>query len=176
LRVVAWVLMMVGCLALTSSPWLPWESIWDGSMTTNINGFNMAAVDSLLPNLQSIVAPSDDGTLPPPPSLSSIPDTSGGTDQNARFGIFVLVLGVTALCIAPWTLGGAIDRRRSMTFGVSLLGGLAFIPLLHDLVSVEADLSNSSGSSLGIGLFVGLAGALATVVGSAMLYGWLRRH
>jgi hypothetical protein len=180
LGVVWWALAMLGCLALAMSPWFPWVSILEGTTTINVNGFNTVTLDSALPNLLSGAADAGQtndgtGTDTTLPSLSSIPAYSGGTDASARGGIFVLVLGATALFIAPWTLAGEIDRRRSMARIVFVLGGMSLVPLLRDLLTTLRATNALGPSTVGAGMIAGLAGSVVTMIGAGLSYWALGR-
>lgn len=173
LSVLWWLLTLLGCLALVRAPWLPWAVNWDGASTVGINGFNGLADDSALQfgaSDTSQTGSQDDGTVPDLPSLSSIPPDSGGTDANARGGVFVLVLGATALFVALWTLRGEAERRRSMARIVFVLGALALIPLLRDLFRITHAASALGTNSVGMGIVVGLVGSAGAMIGSGLLY------
>jgi len=182
-----WGLTMLGCLALVESPRLAWATSPSPNGVFLVTGFNsvsdVAASDIVgteigalglsLPDTSSQVGTQGDGssdTPSVPPGLNTIPLDLGGTDANARWGIFVLVIGATALFIALWTLWGEAERRRAMARGVFVLGGLALVPLLHDLLKTTAGMSTTSGESIGIGILVGLLGVVVTMVGSTFLY------
>jgi hypothetical protein len=56
-----------------------------------------------------------------------------------------------------------------------VLGALALLPLLHDLVTIEQGFGTGSGLVLGSGIPVGLVGAVVTMIGSGLLYRTLGR-
>lgn len=185
-----WVLTMVGCLALIVSTQLPWATSSSDAGTIAINGFNAVTTlpgsDSLLaqlrsltisaPDMSSQAATSSDGSsdVIVLPSLSNIPLDLGGSDASAKWGILVLVPGAIALFCTLWTLGGASGGRRGMARAVFVLGALTFVPLLHSfqegLTDGITNLANGPALRNGVGIFVGLAGAVAMVVGSAFLH------
>ena len=178
LRLLWWVLAIAGCVAVVASPWLAWVSNSDGGTTISINGFNGLAADNLLSAIQpggADTTQTGDGTVPPLPSLSSIPETSGGTDAHAKYGVFVLVLGATSLFIALWTLWGEVERRRSMARIVFVLSALTLIPLLRDLFNTITGSSVIGTSSVGAGIIVGVGGAVATMIGATLQYRALGR-
>jgi len=177
-----WALAMVGGLVLVRAPWLPWVSNSAGGFTVSINGFNGLAAESFLPWVSTSsedfgqTSSSDDGTVPDLPSLSSISLFSGGTDGNAEGGILVLTAGATALFMTIWTLGGDLERRRSMTRIIFVLGGLSVILLLRDLFRTRAQSGPDNPVMVGYGIYTGLAGAAAIMIGAGLLYWTIRVH
>jgi hypothetical protein len=182
-----WALMVLGCLALATSAQLPWMTSAGPDGAIAINGFNSASIISgsnnlvaqlmLLGNSQqdllSQIDLSGDASsgIVVIPSLSSIPATLGGTDSSARWGIFVLVLGAIATFSAIWTLWGEIDRRRSLARGVFVAAVLSLIPLGYELSKNGLGFASSSGDSTGVGIYVGIAGAIvAMVAGGSLLF------
>jgi hypothetical protein len=182
-----WALTLLGCLALGESARLPWATSRSVGETITISGFNTVNIisghDSIwaeiqsagvsLPDTSSQATFNDDGSsdIIVIPGLSAIPEDLGGSDVGARWGIFVFVPAAIAFFLALWLLAGEPDRRRSMARGVLICAGLTLLPLLHDLITIQ---TGSSGQSLGVGIFIGLTGALATMAGSALLYWSLR--
>ena len=172
-------LMLFGCAALVVSPWLPWASNADGDTTININGFNMITPGGdPLGLYQGAGDPlqGGDGGNATVPSLGTIPDIGGGTDASARWGVFVLVLGAEALFMAPWTLAGEIARRRSMARVVLVSGGLALVPLLHDLLGTLRGPNGFGHTTVGSGIAVGMLGSIAAMSGAALLHRLLGRE
>jgi hypothetical protein len=181
-----WAVTMIGCLALGESPRLAWLTSRSVGDTITVNGFNsvnlisgnasiwaqLQAAGVSLPDGSAQATPSDDGSsdIIVIPGLSAIPQELGGSDAGAGWGIFVFVPAAIAFFLALWLLAGESGRRRSMARGVFICAGLTLIPLLHDLITIRADLSSSLGQSLGVGIFVGLLGALAAMAGSALLH------
>jgi hypothetical protein len=192
LRVLWWLLVVVGCLALVECPRLPWtDSVtYDGSVAL-INGFNgetdVAASDALQAQIDAlgISAPDtaaqedtsgatdDSGTVIVMPGLNAVPFDAGGTDETAKGGIVVLTLGLTALFLSVWTVAGEAERRRGMTRGVFILALVAAVPLVLDLLATRA-LPASPPSTVGSGIIVGLLGSAAVMVGSGALHRSLR--
>jgi hypothetical protein len=177
-----WTLAMVGGLVLVRAPWLPWVTNALGDNSVSINGFNGLAADNFFPwvatssdDFGQISSP-DDGTVPDLPSLSSISLFSGGTDGNAEGGLLVLTAGATALFMTIWTLGGDLERRRSMTRIIFLLGGLSVIFLLRDLFRTRSQAGPDNPIMVGYGIYTGLAGAAAIMIGAGLLYWSIRVH
>jgi hypothetical protein len=178
--------MILGCLALVVCPLLPWETIPSPGGDLATNGFDNTTIlsgpDNAATQLESLSAliagapseadnsGSDGSGVIVIPGLSSIPPASIGSDADARWGIFVLVPGVFALFTALWTLWGDPDRRRNMTRWVFACGGLTLIPLVHQLVTDGVSLSSASGPNTAVGIGVGLAGALVTMVASGFFF------
>jgi hypothetical protein len=185
-----WVLTILGCVTLLQSARLPWATTYDAGDTTTINGFNSVSFvsghDSVWAELQSLGVSLPDASPPAGseddgssgviviPGLSAIPANFAGSDSSAKEGILVFVPAAIALFIALWTTVGEREHRRSMAGGVFVLAGLTLFPLLHDALTTGADASRSSGQSIGLGIYVGLAGALTAMIGSAFLYWSLR--
>ena len=186
-----WGLTVVGCLILLLSTQLPWATSvgYDGTIT-GINGFNsettvsgsanfLAQLGSLtisLPDTSSQALQQGDSAsdVIVLPGLNSIPPDIGGSDADSNWGILVFVPGAIALFISIWTLWGERERRRSMARAVCALGAVTVIPLLHQFQaglsgSTTASLTNGPALSNGVGIFVGLAGVVVTVAGSALL-------
>ncbi len=176
LVIVWWTLAMVGGLVLVRAPWLPWVSYSAGATTIDTNGFNGLADEHFLPwsltagDNTDQFSSTDDGTVPDLPSLSSISLFSGGTDGNAEGGILVLTAGATALFMTLWTLGGDIERRRGMTRIIVILGGLSAVLILRDLFRTRSQSSASDPLMSGYGVFLGLGGAVAVMIGAGLLY------
>jgi len=162
------IVVVVGCLALTWSPLLPW--LQDDSSGVTVNGLN--AVNIRFGDLQGNTTQASDSSSDGSghaPSLLVIPMTQGGTEASARHGVFVLVLGATALLIAVLALAGEAHRRRRMASDVCVLAVLALLPLLYDGISIR----NATGS-VGGGIVIGLLGAFVTVLGGTWMYRSLR--
>jgi len=156
------IVVVVGCLALTWSPLLPWIQDNSSGVTSNgLNAFSVGFGDS-----QGDTTSDGSGQ---PPGLLAIPLTQGGTDASARHGVFVLVLGATALLIAVLALAGEARRRRRMARDVCVLASLGFLPLLYDGIGIR----NATGS-VGGGIVIGLLGAFVAVLGGAWTYRSLR--
>ncbi len=187
LRVLVWwMLAMLGCGALVLSPELPWTTTPSIGSAIAINGFNSASYisgsGSLVAQLGSLGSGQQDlaselsslggdssGVIVIP-SLNSIPADLGGSDAEARWGIFVLVLGAVALFTAVWLPWGEIDRRRSMARVVAVSAGLALVPLGHELSRAGLTFASSSSDSTGIGIYVGLAGSLVAACAGVFLF------
>lgn len=164
------ILAVVGCLALTWSPLLPW--LQDSSYGVTTNGLNAVSVGFEAPqgDASQVSGGSADGSgQATGPSLLAIPLTQGGTEASARHGVFVLVLGATALLIAVLALAGEARRRRRMARDVCVLAVLALVPLLYDGIGIR----NATGG-VGSGVTIGLLGALVATLGSAWVYRSLR--
>jgi len=160
------ILAVAGCLALTWSPLLPW--LPDDSYGVTTNGLNAVSggIEAPAADTSQTDGSSSDGSGQPIPSLSAIQLTQGGTEANARHGVFVLVLGAAALLISVLALAGEARRRRRMARDVCALAVLALLPLLYDGIGIK----NSAGG-VGSGVTIGLLGALAAALGSA----WVSR-
>lgn len=182
-----WGLMLLGCLALVASPFLPWETFPSPGGDLATNGFNNTAVlsspDNVVTQMESLGtllagAPSeidDSGDYAIViPGLSSIPPASIGSDAGARWGIFVLIPGVFALFTAIWTLWGEHDRRRSMARWVFVCGGLSLIPLVRQLATAGLSLTSASGPNTAVGVGIGIAGAMITLIASGFYFMLLR--
>ncbi len=156
------ILAVAGCLALTWSPLLPW--LPDNSYGVTTNGLNAVSggIEAPAADTSQTDNSSSDGSGRAAPSLSAIPLTQGGTEANARHGVFVLVLGAAALLISVLALAGEIHRRRRMARDVCALAVLALLPLLYDGIEIK----NSTGS-IGSGVTIGLLGAVAATLSSA---------
>ncbi len=163
------IMVVVGCLALTWSPLLPWFP--DNGYGVTTNGLNAISggVAALSADTSQAGDGSSDGRSQAVPSLSAIPLTQGGTEASARHGVFVLVLGATALLIAVLALVGEARRRRRMARDVRVLAALALVPLVYDGVEIR----NATGG-LGDGVTVGVLGALVAILGGAWMYRSLR--
>lgn len=164
------ILAIVGCLALTWSPLLPW--LQDSSYGMTTNGLNAVSVGFEAPQgdaNQTSDGSGDGSSQATVPSLLAIPLTQGGTEASARHGVFVLVLGATALLIAVLALTGEARRRRRMARDVCVLAVLALVPLLYDGIGIR----NATGG-VGSGVTIGLLGALVATLGSAWVYRSLR--
>jgi hypothetical protein len=184
--------VVVGCLALVESPRLPWTDTrtYDGSVAL-IDGFSgetdVAAPDALraqiealgisLPDMAAQADTSsdlgDEGTVIVIPGLNQVSPDAGGTDETAKGGIIVLALGMTALFLSLWMVGGEAERRRGMARGVFVLGIVAVAPLVVDMLATRA-LPASAQSTVGSGIIVGLLGALGVMGGSGALHRSLR--
>ncbi len=182
-----WVLTVLGCLALVLAPQLPWVTNPDVDGRMAINGFDSATlisapadwqaqIASLVPPPSDDSASQDDGSDSSPviPSISNIPIAFGGAEASARWGIFLLVFGAIGLFSALWTATGEIERRRSMTHGVFAFEILALIPIIHELATAKSASDYVAGQSTGVGIFIGLFGAIVTIIGSAVMSWRLR--
>ncbi len=164
------ILAVVGCLALTWSPLLPWLQDYHYGVTTNgLNAVNAGFGAPQVDTSQTGDGSSDGSSQAAAPSLTAIPLTQGGTEAGAWHGVFVLVLGATALLIAVLALVGEARRRRRMARDVCVLAVLALLPLLYDGIEIR----NATGG-VGGGVTVGLLGALAAILGGAWMYRSLR--
>ncbi len=187
--IVAWVLTVVGCAALVVSPRLPWAVSSSTGEFIMITGFNAVSVTlepdtpwtqvrSLLgdPTDTSLEAAQSDGSSSDAtiPSLSGVSPTAGGTDAGAKWGIFVLILGLAALFTWLSTLWAEDDRRGNLAGGVFVLGALALVPLLHDMLKTIFNPYTFTGQTVGIGFPIGLAGAVIIMIGSGRMFWKLR--
>jgi hypothetical protein len=185
-----WGLMILGSLALVVTPLLPWETTPSPGGDLATNGFNNTTIlsgpDNAVTQLEALGtliagAPSaiddsggDGSGVIIIPGLSSIPPASIGGDAAARWGIFVLVPGVFALFTTLWTLWGERERRRNMARWVFVCGGVTVIPLIHQLTIDGLTVSSAAGPNTAVGIGVGLAGAVLTMVASGVFFVLLR--
>lgn len=165
------IVVVLGCLALTWSPLLPW--LQDNAYGITTSGLNVVSAGFGAPQADTSQTGdgSSDGSGQPAPSLTAIPLTQGGTEAGAWHGVFVLVLGATALLIAVLALAGEARRRRRMARDVCVLAVLALVPLLYDGIEIR----NATGS-VGSGVTIGLLGALVATLGGAWMYRSLRER
>lgn len=166
------IVVVLGCLALTLSPLLPWLQDKAYGITTNgLNTVNAGFGAPQADTSQTGDGSSDGSGQATAPSLMAIPPTQGGTEAGAWHGVFVLVLGATALLIAVLALVGEARRRRRMARDVCVLAVLALVPLLYDGIEIR----NATGS-VGSGVTIGLLGALVATLGGAWMYRSLRER
>jgi hypothetical protein len=107
-------------------------------------------------------------------TITGLGSVSGTTDPalasgGARDGVLALILGVIALVLA---LLGLFLNRKGFAIALIVFGVLASGLMIFELADVNRNVSEFSslggGISTGIGIYLGLVGALAVLIGAIL--------
>ena len=147
---------LIGVILLAVGAFLPWISLTIASQSFSVSGT---------------------GSVSGTPDLVSAYNQSGG--GGAKDGVIALALAGISLVLI---LIGLLTRARGwaigvLVFGVFATGLMAFE--LYDVgksnTSISSDTAGAGTSTTGIGIYVGLAGAIIILIGAIIAVAFFRR-